>query len=475
MTTLKNKLQKSTFRQKFHENLGFEPTEDQWLAIENLTDFLWNISDIEVFILNGFAGTGKSSLVGAFVKTLDQIRFQSVLMAPTGRAAKVLSNYSGKPAATIHRTIYSHSTRADGGSYVQLIDNKKTNCLFIVDEASMVSAGSGSGSRDLLQDLVEYVYSANNCKLIFVGDQGQLPPVGVEKSPALDPNFLSRIYGLKVVKVSLNQIVRQDQTSGILEASLQLRHWEENTPLLPTNQVDCVSINGNELQEEIESCISEFGQEEVIVVSRSNKRANLFNEQIRHRIMWQEDELNAGDVLMCVSNNYFWLEPKSEAGFLANGEMMRIKKIIRREEIFGCKFADVIMELPDYPKMGEQTIKILIDTLRIEGPSMPRPQLAELFHRIGREEYPDETNKRRRSRKIMENPYFQAVQVKFGYAVTCHKAQGGQWETVFVDQGYFIPEMWDEEYMRWLYTAVTRARSKVYLLNFSEAFVGERD
>lgn len=347
--------------------------------------------------------------------------------------------------------------------------------MFIVDEASMVSSGRNSGGRDLLEDLIEYVYSTNNCKLIFVGDQGQLPPVGVEKSPALDANFLSGIYGLQVVKVGLNQIVRQDQTSGILDASLQLRQWEEEIPLLPTNHVDCQSINGHELQEELESQISEFGQEEVMVVSRSNKRANLFNEQIRRRILWQEEDLNAGDVLMCVSNNYFWLEPKSEAGFLANGEMMKIRKIIRREELFGCQFADVLVELPDYPNMGELEVKVLLDSLRIEAPSMPRAQLAELFHRIGREEYGDERDKRRRNRKIMQNPYFQAVQVKFGYAVTCHKAQGGQWEAVFVDQGYFVSEMWDEEYMRWLYTAITRAKTKLYLLNFSEALVGPQD
>jgi len=444
-----------------------------------MTDFLWNISEIEVLILSGFAGTGKSSLIGAFVKTLDQIKMQSVLMAPTGRAAKVLSSYSKKQASTIHRGIYSHSSRADGSSYIRLIENKKSNTIFIVDEASMVPAGSARGSsfssRDLLQDLIEYVYSSNNCKLIFVGDSGQLPPVGVEKSPALDPLFLRNIYGLKVIKSQLNQIVRQEKTSGILEISLHLRQFETEIPLLPVNQSDAISITGLELQEELENNISSFGQEEVIVVSRSNKRANLFNEQIRQRILWLENDLDAGDVMMCVNNNYFWLDPKSEAGFLANGEMLEIKKIVRREELFGFNFADVVATLPDYPDMGEIELKIILDSIRHNGPSLERSKLSELFHRLGAEEYPDERNKQKRNKLVMENPYFQAVQVKFGYAVTCHKAQGGQWGVVFVDQGYFLPEMWDEEYMRWLYTAVTRAKSKLYLLNFNEAFVGLRE
>jgi exodeoxyribonuclease V len=440
-----------------------------------MTDFLWDISELEILILSGFAGTGKSSLIGAFVKTLDQIKIQTVLMAPTGRAAKVLSNFSSKPASTIHRSIYFHATKPDGSAYMRLFENKKTNCIFIVDEASMVSAAAGSfGSRDILQDLIEFIYSSNNCKLIFVGDEGQLPPVGVEKSPALDSVFLQKVYGFKVTKVQLNQIVRQEAKSGILDLSLFLRKWEEEIPILPINGSDTISINGTELQDELESCISKYGQQDVMVITRSNKRANLFNEQIRRRIMWQEDELNAGDVMMCVNNNYFWLEPTSEAGFLANGEMLEIKKIIRREEIFGCQFADVIVSLADYPNMGDIELKLLTDTIHKEAPSMPRNELAELFHRIGREEYPEERTKKKRNKKVMENPYFQAVQVKFGYAVTCHKAQGGQWEAVFVDQGYFLSEMWDEEYMRWLYTAVTRAKSKLYLLNFSEALVGLR-
>ncbi|MCG8577036.1 MAG: AAA family ATPase [Flavobacteriales bacterium] len=472
---MKNKLQKTTFIQYFKENLGFEPTQDQWMAMDQLTDFLWNISAIEAFILTGYAGTGKTSLISAFVKTLQQIKVHSVLMAPTGRAAKVLSNYSNKPASTIHRGIYSHATRADGSVYIRLERNQNINTLFIIDEASMLSTGTADSysPRDLLEDLIEYVYSANNCKLIFVGDIGQLPPIGMENSPALSPDFIRTYYGLDIESANLSEIVRQDKSSGILDISLQLRNFSDDIPMLDHNRVDALAINGMELQEELESSISNYGQDEVMVVSRSNKRANLFNQQIRHRILWQEDDLNAGDIIMAVHNNYYWLDPKSEAGFLANGEMLEIKKIVRREEIFGFRFADVIARLPDYPSVGDVELKINLESIYHEGPSLDRSRLKELFYRIAQEEYPLERNKKKRNKLVMENPYFQAVQVKFGYAVTCHKAQGGQWEVVFVDHGYFVHEMWDKEYMRWLYTAITRAKSKLYLVNFDASFVGE--
>jgi exodeoxyribonuclease-5 len=306
-----------------------------------------------------------------------------------------------------------------------------------------------------------------------VGDIGQLPPIGMENSPALSPDFIRTYYGLDIESANLSEIVRQDKSSGILDISLPLRNFSDDIPMLDHNRVDALAINGMELQEELESSISNYGQDEVMVVSRSNKRANLFNQQIRHRILWQEDDLNAGDIIMAVHNNYYWLDPKSEAGFLANGEMLEIKKIVRREEIFGFRFADVIARLPDYPSVGDVELKINLESIYHEGPSLDRSRLKELFYRIAQEEYPLERNKKKRNKLVMENPYFQAVQVKFGYAVTCHKAQGGQWEVVFVDHGYFVHEMWDKEYMRWLYTAITRAKSKLYLVNFDASFVGE--
>lgn len=475
---MNQKPQRTGFVQAFRDQLGFQPTADQELAIQRLTDFVLHRDTLDIFILSGYAGTGKTSLIGALVNTMRLIKTRTVLLAPTGRAAKVLSNYSGQKAATIHRHIYHTSESEDTGGF-NLGTNRFKDTLFIVDEASMIGIDSGIAGenqftqRNLLHDLIEFVYSAENCKLIFVGDRGQLPPIGMAISPALDANYLRQEYSLVVIEAPLTQIVRQQKLSGILELATALRDFTPEIPLLPHNESDSRSINGLELQDELEACISKYGRDEVMVVTRSNKRANLFNEQIRRRVLWQEEDLNAGDVLMASKNNYFWLEPKSEAGFIANGELMEIKKIVRREEVYGFEFADVIVRLIDYPDMEDVEVKILLNAIRFEGPSLPRDQLKQLFMNIVQEDYPYEMNKRVRNRKLMAHPHFQALQVKFGYAVTCHKAQGGQWEAVFVDHGYFTEEMWNVEYMRWLYTAITRARTQLYLVNFSPAFIGE--
>lgn len=479
---MKKPVLKSAFIQYFNEKLGFEPTPDQAIVIEKLTDFLWTFGSnktdgLDLFILTGYAGTGKTSLIGAFVNSLPLLKIKTVLLAPTGRAAKVLSNYSGNKASTIHRKIY-FSNESEGENAFTLGANKHTNTVFIVDEASMIATSnnqSGFSDRSLLDDLMEYVYSGENCKLIFVGDKGQLPPVGMDASPALEVDFIRSTYGMQIYHGALNQIVRQAESSGILSIASQLRDFEELPPLLNLGFQDARSINGTELQEELESSINQYGSDEVMVVTRSNKRANLFNEQIRRRILWQDEDLNAGDVLMVTQNNYFWLDAKSEAGFIANGELMEILKIVRRESVFGCEFADVIVRLIDYPDMKDIELKILLNVIRYEGPNLPREVMKQLFYRIAQEEYPYLTNKKERNRKVMQNPYFQALQVKFGYAVTCHKAQGGQWKAVFVDHGYFIDDMWDHEYMRWLYTAITRASEQLYLVNFSPAFVGEHE
>ncbi|MBI3133359.1 MAG: AAA family ATPase [Bacteroidetes bacterium] len=475
---MNQKPQHAVFRQAFSDQLGFQPTADQAVAIQQLTDFVLNRDSLDIFILSGYAGTGKTSLIGALVNTMRLVKTHTVLLAPTGRAAKVLSGYSGQKAATIHRHIYYPGDSDDSAGF-SLVTNRFKDTLFIVDEASMIGIDSGVGGeshftpRNLLNDLIEYVYSAENCKLIFVGDRGQLPPVGMAISPALDANYLKQEYALQVIESPLNQIVRQKKMSGILELATALRDFSEEIPLLPHNKTDARALSGLDLQDELEACISKYGRDEVMVVTRSNKRANLFNEQIRRRVLWQEEDLNAGDVLMATKNNYFWIEPKSEAGFIANGELMEIKKIVRREELYGFEFADVIVRLIDYPDMEDVELKIILNSIRVDGPSLPRDQLKLLFQNIVQEDYPYEMNKRVRNRKLMAHPHFQALQVKFGYAVTCHKAQGGQWEAVFVDHGYFTDEMWNTEYMRWLYTAITRARTQLYLVNFSPAFVGE--
>ncbi len=439
-------------------------------AIGKLSSFITSTNDYEIFVLTGYAGTGKTTLISKLIKTFNDYAIKSVSLAPTGRAAKVLSSYSREKATTIHRKIYFQDIKADQGMSFNMGRNLHKNTIFLIDEASMISS-SNSTERDLLHDLVEFVYSSDNCKLVFIGDTGQLPPIGSNESPALSVNHLKSTFSFDIIHAELSEIVRQNEESGILTLATQLRNYAEDIPLLHNNSKDVIAINGTELQEELESCINMYGQEEVMVVSRSNKRANLFNQQIRHRILWQEDDLNAGDIMMVGKNNYFWVESTSDIGFIANGEIFEILKIIRREEIYGFEFADVLIRLIDYPQIPEVELKININSIRHEGPALPREKMAELFYTIAREEYPLERNKKVRNKLVMTNPYFQALQVKFAYAVTCHKAQGGQWDAIFVDHGYFLEDMWNEEYMRWLYTSVTRAKKKLFLVNFDSKFI----
>lgn len=443
-----------------------------------LSTYVLSHEDDEIFLLGGFAGTGKTSLIAALVKSLNQFKIKSVLLAPTGRAAKVLSGYSGRPASTIHRRIYTVANDQSGTKF-KLAENQLQNAIFIVDEASMISGRSqkdgGFGDGDLLQDLIEYVYSAQGCKLIFSGDVGQLPPVSMDFSPALNPKYLFENYKFKTKTAMLQEIVRQEAGSAILALSMQLRKFEKEIPVLTLSGNDVEFIDSLNLQDSIENSIAEFGRENTLIVCRSNKQANLYNRQIRNRILWFEDEINAGDTLMALSNNYFWLDPKSEAGFIANGQMMEIQKLIREEEKYGLRFADAMVIFPDYPGMGEVQIKIIIDSIHVNEASLPAETMRNLYNRITVEEYADIANRRERLQQIRKNPFFQAVQVKFGYAVTCHKSQGGQWDAVFVDQGYFVDEMWDRSYMRWLYTAVTRAKKKLFLVNLNPAFSGKSD
>ncbi|MFK8045931.1 MAG: ATP-dependent RecD-like DNA helicase [Crocinitomicaceae bacterium] len=465
------------FKRAFAEAFQFMPSNDQANAMALLSEFVTNLNELEIFILTGYAGTGKTTLISAFINALTSFGRKTVNLAPTGRAAKVLANYSTTKTATIHRKIYFSDQNIDTGGGFTLGKNLHRNTIFIIDEASMISAAQKGdfGSRDLLYDLVEYVYSGVNCKLIFVGDVGQLPPVGSSESPALSKKALTDTFSFDVVEAHLTEILRQEEMSGILNLATQLRTFTEEIPELYHDQNEVIAVTGVDLEDALDSALGFYGRDEVMVITRSNKRANLFNQQIRHRILWQEEDLNAGDVLMVTKNNYFWLDQKSEAGFLANGELIEVLKIIRREELFGFEFADIEARLIDYPNMLPQEFKININAIRSEGPSLTRDEMSGLFYRIAAEEYPLERNKKIRNRLLMQHPYFQALQVKFGYAITGHKSQGGQWDCAFIDMGYFVEDMWDESMMRWLYTVITRAKEKVYLVNFPKPFVDLED
>lgn len=462
------------------ENFGFQPTKNQLAVIGELTDFVFLKMKRHLFVLRGYAGTGKTSLVGALVKTLPVINFDSVLLAPTGRAAKVLANYANKPAFTIHKMIYQLRTGGDGYTRFSIKQNKFQNTIFLVDEASMISDGGGLSSaswgeqKSLLDDLLEFVYSGINCKLVLIGDTAQLPPVGMEISPALDEDFLYQAYRLNIEFNELSEVVRQAKDSEILTNATYLRNKIANKKLnLPlfksVNGADVKTITGIELEDELDSAYGKFGDDSVMVITRSNKRANLFNLQIRGRIKWMEDELSAGDFMMVVKNNYFWLDDVSKAGFIANGDIVEVLKIRGEEEMYGFRFANVTLRLIDYPNEPYLETKILMDSILSDAPSLPSEKFKQLYEAV-LEDYSYEPNRKKRNELIRQNPYYQALQVKFAYAITCHKSQGGQWDAVFVDQGYLTDEMINIEYLRWLYTAITRAKKELYLVNFSEQF-----
>jgi len=462
------------------ENFGFQPTKNQLAVIGELTDFVFLKMKRHLFVLRGYAGTGKTSLVGALVKTLPVINFDSVLLAPTGRAAKVLANYSNKPAFTIHKMIYQLRTGGDGYTRFSIKQNKFQNTIFLVDEASMISDGGGLSNtswgeqKSLLDDLLEFVYSGINCKLVLIGDTAQLPPVGMEISPALDEDFLYQAYRINIEFNELSEVVRQAEDSEILTNATFLRNKiaskKLNLPLFKSvNGADVKTITGIELEDELDSAYGKFGDDNVMVITRSNKRANLFNLQIRGRIKWMEDELSAGDFMMVVKNNYFWLDDASKAGFIANGDIVEILKIRGEEEMYGFRFANVTLRLIDYPNEPYLETKILMDSILSDAPSLPSEKFKELYEAVS-EDYSYEPNRKKRNELIRQNPYYQALQVKFAYAITCHKSQGGQWDAVFVDQGYLTDEMINIEYLRWLYTAITRAKKELYLVNFNEQF-----
>ena len=459
--------------QQIKGNFLYKPTLEQEKAVKSLADFLFSPKQDSVFLLKGYAGTGKTSLIGALVKTLDQLQQKCVLLAPTGRAAKVFSHYAKHSAFTIHKKIYRQRNYSNDMDNFSLDDNLHQQTLFIVDEASMIAndglSGAAFGTGRLLDDLIQYVYAGTGCRLMLIGDTAQLPPVGEEQSPALSPDVLKG-YGLEVYEAQLTEVVRQMHDSGILWNATELRRYisEEVFFALPSIRVDGFPdiriIPGNELIEAINDSYDHAGMDETIVVCRSNKRANIYNRGIRNMILYREDELNSGDLLMVAKNNYFWTEQCKEIDFIANGDIAVVRRVRRVREAYGFRFADVVLAFPDYGDV-ELEVKLLLDTLHTDTPALPKEQNDKLFYAV-LEDYADITVKRERMKKMKADPHYNALQVKYAYAVTCHKAQGGQWKRVFLDQGYMTEDMLTPDYFRWLYTAFTRATETLYLVNW---------
>ncbi|MDR0995428.1 MAG: AAA family ATPase [Tannerella sp.] len=442
------------------------PTPDQTSAMENLSAFLANTEAEGAFLLKGYAGTGKTSLIGALVKALTAWRQKCLLLAPTGRAAKVFSAYAEQPAFTIHKKIYRQKSFSGQEEGFTLANNLHKHTLFLVDEASMISDG-------LLEDLLHYVYSGEGCRLILIGDEAQLPPVGLDYSPALNPARLHE-HNLQVTEFKLQQVVRQAEDSGILYNATCLRQalQQKRVGTAPHFRLnignDLRKIGGAELLEEISSAYDRDGIDETLVVVRSNKRANMYNAGIRNRILYREEELSSGDLLMVAKNNYYWLAGSpEESEFIANGEMIEVLRVHKVEERYGFRFADVRVRFRDYE--SETDMKILLDTLQAEAPALPREASDRLFHAVW-DEYADIPRKAERLKKVKNDPYFNVVQVKYAYSITCHKAQGGQWKNVFLDIGYVPENGMGEDFYRWLYTALTRSSSRLYLINLPKMF-----
>ena len=462
----------------------FEPTAEQSVAMNRLALFVNNPAPRQVFLLKGYAGTGKTAIISALVRALAGHRRRVVLMAPTGRAAKVFANTSGFPACTIHKKIYRQKSIVDMGSF-QLDRNLHEHTLFLVDEASMISneglSGSTFGTGRLLDDLLSYVYSGVDCRLLMLGDQAQLPPVGERESPALSARVLAS-YSLNVSEFCLENVMRQMQESGILYNATVLRDYARGLGnpggfrFKLDGFKDVIKISGSELIETLSGCYSRDGIDETMVLCRSNKRANVYNNGIRSTILDREDELCRGDSVMIVKNNYYWTERliadegadsyMNLPSFIANGDIAVIRRVRRERELYGFRFEDAILSFPDYDDL-EMEVTLLLDTLHSESPSLTREESDKLFNSV-MEDYADIPSKKTRMEKLRENRHFNALQIKYAYAVTCHKAQGGQWKNIFIDQGYIPEDGRDEDYYRWLYTALTRATQTVYLVNWPE-------
>lgn len=462
--------------QQIKRNFCYQPTEEQEKAIECIADFLFKPENDTLLLLKGYAGTGKTTLIGAVVRTLSEMRAGYVLMASTGRAAKVFSRYSGFSAYTIHKKIYRQKSFSNDLDNFSLNDNLHKNTLFIVDEASMISndglTGASFGSGRLLDDLIEYVYAGQGCRLLIIGDDAQLPPVGEDESPALSAEVL-RGYGLGVTECILTEVIRYSGRNGILSNATMLRERMAaddiyDLPVLTLKGYeDISSIPGSELIETINSSYNEVGMDETMVICRSNKRAYLYNKGIRNTILYREEELSTGDILMIAKNNYHWTADCKEMDFIANGDIAVVRRVRRTQEMYGFRFADVVLSFPDHNDI-EFELKILLDTLHSDYPSLSKEDSDRLFNAV-MEDYSDITNKKERMKKLKEDSFYNALQVKYAYAVTCHKAQGGQWKRIFIDQGYITEDTFTPDYYRWLYTALTRASEKLYLVNWPES------
>ncbi|MGB1430652.1 MAG: ATP-dependent DNA helicase [Flavobacteriaceae bacterium] len=464
-----------SFQQHIQKEFPYAPTADQIEAIRRFSVFVEQGSSSSVFLLKGYAGTGKTTLIASWLKPLQRLGYKVVLMAPTGRAAKVMSSYAKAKANTIHKRIYFAQQNKQGGILFTLQKNKFRKTVFIVDEASMIGDEQSSAqlfqNGSLLQDLISYVQQGDRCKLVFVGDTAQLPPVKQEMSPALNQNYLSLHYSAEVSQVELSEVLRQDALSGILYNATNLRNLmhdniEDHFQFMIQNKVDITHLqDGYDVQGALEDGYRDVGRTETTIIVRSNKRANQYNRQIRKQIMGLENDLAVGDLLLVVKNNYFWLTPESQAGFIANGDVIEILRILSFQELYGFRFAKVHVQLVDYPDQDPFDTVLIIDALDAEGHALTYEQSNQLYTKV-RQDYLH-LPKYKQYPEVKKNPFFNALQVKFAYALTCHKAQGGQWKRVFIEKPY-LPEGPTVDYYRWLYTAITRSSEHLFLIGFTE-------
>jgi ATP-dependent exoDNAse (exonuclease V) alpha subunit len=464
------------FYKELLQKFPFEPTIKQQKLLDKLSDFIFDNNNRALFLLKGYAGTGKTTSISTVVNSLWKVGKKAVLLAPTGRAAKVISGYSKKQAFTIHKKIYFPKKQQNGSVDFVIQPNKHTNTLFIIDEASMIPDKPSNAklfeTGSLLDDLINYVYSGKNCKIIFIGDTAQLPPVKLNVSPALEARTLELEYHKDVTEIELDEVMRQHENSGILANATHLRmliHHKATDFQFDLNFPDIIRLeDGYDIEDAITSAYDNIGVEDTAFIVRSNKRANQYNEQIRMKIRGQENEISTGDYVMVVKNNYYWLKDASEAGFIANGDICEITRINSIKELYGFRFAEVTIRMIDYPNQQPFETVLLLDTLSSESPSLTYEESNTLYQAV-REDFAHEKSKYKQLLAVKSNKFFNALQVKFSYAMTCHKSQGGQWKTVFVEQPY-LPEGIDEDYLRWLYTAITRAEEKLYLIGFKDDY-----
>jgi ATP-dependent exoDNAse (exonuclease V) alpha subunit len=460
------------FYKELLQKFPFQPTVKQNKLLDKLTTFIFDDNNRALFLLKGYAGTGKTSTISTVVNSLWKAGKKAVLLAPTGRAAKVISVYSKKQALTIHKKIYFPKKQSSGAIDFVIQPNKHTNTIFIIDEASMIPDKPSNAklfeTGSLLDDLISYVYSGKNCKIIFIGDTAQLPPVKLTVSPALEARTLELDYDKDVIEIELDEVMRQHENSGILANATHLRMLIDNHATnfqFDLNYADIIRLeDGYDIEDAINTAYDKDGVEDTAFIVRSNKRANQYNEQIRTKIRGQENEISTGDFVMVVKNNYFWLKDSSEAGFIANGDICEVMRINNIKELYGFRFAEVEVRMIDYPNQKPFETVLLLDTLSSETPSLTYDESNKLYQAV-KEDFAHEKSKYKQLLAIKKNKYFNALQVKFSYAMTCHKSQGGQWKTVFIEQPY-LPEGINEDYLRWLYTALTRAQEKLYLIGF---------